>query len=65
MSKGHQACFKHLKRNCKCGSPKQLNLHHSTRVPPDGKKQEWKEFTKWLSSRNESLKNKMIEAKII
>ena len=48
MSSGHKVCFKHLKRNCKCHSPKSISLHHSVRVPMDGKKSAWKEFTDWL-----------------
>ena len=61
MSKSHLACFKHLKRNCKCGSPQHLNLHHSTRLPPDGKKQAWKEFAKWISGGKNPYIQKEIE----
>lgn len=60
MSRSHLACFKHMKRNCKCGSPKHLNLHHSIRVPPDGKKQEWKEFKKFLLTWNRKDFNKIL-----
>lgn len=50
MSRGHIICLKHLKRNCKCDSPKKIGLHHSFRVPPDGKVNDWKEFLKWMIS---------------
>lgn len=51
MSRGHLACFKHYKRNCKCNSPRQLGLHHSARLPKDGDRKKWKEFAYWLIGR--------------
>ena len=56
MSKFHHVCFKHLKRNCKCTSSKSIDLHHSTRIPPDGKKGAWKEFVDWLLSNGRGSK---------
>ena len=44
MSHGCIACFKHLKRNCKCGSPKQVSLGYKARVPVAGNVNDWKEF---------------------
>ena len=49
MSTGHKVCFTHLKRNCKCDSVK-VPMHHSFRVPPDGKITDWKEALKWMVS---------------
>ena len=60
MSTGHSVCFKHLKRNCSCTSDKKLLMHHSFRVPPDGKLNDWKEAIKYLAScKNPYLKEQL------
>ncbi len=60
MSSGHSICLKHLKRNCKCNSPKKIGLHHSFRVPPDGNINDWKIFIKWMIS----TKNSYLESRL-
>lgn len=60
VSTGHSICFKHLKRNCLCKSPKKISMHHSFRCPPDGNLNDWKETVKWMMSlRNEYLKTQL------
>ena len=65
MSRGHIICLKHLKRNCKCDSPKKISLHHSTRVPKDGKVNDWKEFIKWLHAINSTYFKTELDSKTI
>lgn len=46
MSHGCTGCFKHLKRNCKCNSPKQWSFGYRTRLPEYGNTKKWKLFIK-------------------
>ena len=52
MSKNHLVCFRHLKADCECVSPKKLLVHQSTRIPEKENISAWKKFLKWIIGNN-------------